>query len=61
MEQKFKKGDFVVLKSGGELMAIVNDKEEGMDSFNGIYMCSGYEKKKEYSKKFTQEALKLKS
>jgi uncharacterized protein YodC (DUF2158 family) len=59
MKQKFKKGDFVVLKSGGQVMTIVNDREDGMDSFGGIYICSGYEKKKEYNKKFPQEELKL--
>jgi len=59
MGQKFKKGDFVVLKSGGQLMTIVNDREDGLDSFEGIYICSVNEKKKEYIKKFPEEALKL--
>lgn len=57
MEQKFKKGDFVVLKSGGELMAIVNDRDEGMDSFNGIYMCSVYEKRRNTIRNFHRKPL----
>ena len=40
-------------------MTIVDDREDGMDAFGGIYMCSGYEKKKGYCKKFPEEDLKL--
>ncbi len=61
MEQLFKIGDVVTLKSGGEKMTIVNDKI-GIDltlgsGFNDKYECSWFENNKLKFDDFPQEAL----
>lgn len=50
MEQLFKIGDVVTLKSGGEKMTIIDDKTSlnftPGDSFDEEYKCSWFEAKK---------------
>lgn len=63
MEQKFKIGDVVILKSGGPKMTISGDKT-GMDFklgriFNGSYDCSWFDEKNiKCSGRFPQDSLK---
>ena len=63
MEQKFKIGDVVVLKTGSPKITIINDKlgddpERGY-FFDGTYRCAWFNEVKEYREIFSQDALKL--
>jgi len=65
MEQKFKIGDVVTLKSGGVPMTIVNDKLANDlllgETFNGYYHCSWFEGTKNKRGNFSQDSLEPKS
>ena len=62
MEQKFKIGDIVVLKTGSPLMTIINDKlgddPENGYYFDGTYRCAWFTDTMEYKEIFPQETLK---
>jgi len=63
MEQKFKIGDVVVLKTGSPRITIINDKlgddpEHGY-FFDGTYRCAWFNEINEYREIFPQDALKL--
>jgi len=61
MEQKFKIGDVVVLKSGGPRMTISDDKTgvnfQGPRFWNGRYDCQWFENDTIQTSRFKQEAL----
>jgi uncharacterized protein YodC (DUF2158 family) len=63
MEQKFKIGDLVVLKTGSPLMTIINDKlgdDPGRGYyFDGTYRCDWFDETNEYREIFSQDVLKL--
>ena len=63
MEQKFKIGDVVVLKSGGPKMTISNDKT-GVDFsrgsvWNGRYDCKWFDGDAMQSGRFPQDSIEL--
>ena len=63
MEQKFKIGDVVVLKSGGPAMTITNDKT-GTDFskgkvWRGRYDCKWFDGDEMKQARFHQEAIEL--
>lgn len=62
MEQKFKIGDKVTLKSGSPVMTITNDKQginqEFRKVFDGRYACSWFDAdNKPQSRTFPEESL----
>jgi len=63
MEQKYKVGDVVVLKSGSPPMTIINDRL-GEDlkhgyCFDGNYRCAWFNDTNEFREIIPQDALKL--
>ena len=63
MEQKYKIGDIVMLKSGSPQMTISNDKT-GTDFsrgkvWNGNYICTWFDGDEMKNGRFPQDALKL--
>ena len=63
MEQKFKIGDVVVLKSGGPSMTITNNKT-GMDLskgkvWAGNYDCKWFEGETMHKGRFPQDSIEL--
>ena len=63
MEQKFKIGDIVVLKSGSPPMTIINDRL-GDDQrpgyfFDGTYRCAWFNETKDFKEIIPQDALRL--
>jgi uncharacterized protein YodC (DUF2158 family) len=65
MEQKFKIGDVVVLKTGSPRMTLINDKlgddpELGF-VFDGTYRCAWFNETKVFREIFPQDALMLDS
>lgn len=63
MEQKFKIGDIVILKSGGPSMTITNDKT-GVDLskgkvWNGNYDCKWFDDKTMQKGRFPQNTIEL--
>ena len=63
MNQKFKIGDKVILKTGSPKMTIINDKL-GDDPelgyiFEGTYRCAWFDDTREFKEKFHQDALYL--
>jgi uncharacterized protein YodC (DUF2158 family) len=63
MEQKFKIGDVVILKSGGPLMTITGDKTGANISigkvFSGRYDCRWFDGDEMKHAQFPQDALEL--
>lgn len=63
MNQIYKIGDIVTLKSGGPRMTISNDKtgigNQGSKFWNGRYYCQWFENDKIQTGIFIQEVLKL--
>ena len=63
MEQKFKIGNVVILKSGGPSMTITNDKT-GIDLaqgkvWTGSYDCKWFEEKTMHKGRFPQDSIEL--
>jgi len=63
MEQKFKIGDVVILKSGGPKMTITNDKT-GVDMslgnvWNGRYDCKWFDGDSMQKSRFPQDSLEI--
>lgn len=63
MDQKFKIGDKVVLKTGSPQMTIINDKL-GDDPelgyiFDGTYRCAWFDDTREFKEIFPQDTLEF--
>jgi uncharacterized protein YodC (DUF2158 family) len=63
MEQKFKIGDIVVLKSGSPPMTIIDDRlgDDPRHSyfFDGTYRCAWFNETNEFREIISQDALRL--